>query len=157
MQTETLLKKSKACPRQDREVEDFVDFLAERAERRLVQTATKMSEEAFYKVWDNEKMPLRPFIVSATWCLSVPIYRSIGREKASGGSRQFRRLQRRASRSRPDGDYRSIKRHGECRGDRSHRVAESGTTEGIFHHARTYNHRKEIGVAQTRTARSTRP
>jgi len=36
------------------EVEDFVDFLRQRdQDRHLVSAATKMSEEAFRKVWDN--------------------------------------------------------------------------------------------------------
>jgi hypothetical protein len=38
------------------EVEDFVDFLAERerdSERQLVRTAAAASEPAFAKVWDN--------------------------------------------------------------------------------------------------------
>jgi hypothetical protein len=35
------------------EVEDFVDFLRQRGDRRLLQAATKLSEEAFQKVWSN--------------------------------------------------------------------------------------------------------
>ena len=36
------------------EVEDFVDFLCQRdADRRLSQAATKLSESAFARVWDN--------------------------------------------------------------------------------------------------------
>src|SRR5215207_10179282 len=36
------------------EVEDFVDFLRQRDEnRRLVEAATRLSEEAFAAVWDN--------------------------------------------------------------------------------------------------------
>jgi hypothetical protein len=36
------------------EVEDFVDFLSRREEhRRLVRAAAKLSEDAFYRVWDN--------------------------------------------------------------------------------------------------------
>ena len=36
------------------EVEDFVDFLCSRAERRsLVVTAAKLSETAFRNIWDN--------------------------------------------------------------------------------------------------------
>jgi hypothetical protein len=34
-------------------VEDFVDFLGQRDNRRLTQAATKLSEKAFAKVWDN--------------------------------------------------------------------------------------------------------
>ncbi len=37
------------------EVEDFVDFLAQREDRRLVHAATKLSEKAFKKVWDNPR------------------------------------------------------------------------------------------------------
>ncbi|HVF86461.1 MAG TPA: hypothetical protein VM866_02685 [Pyrinomonadaceae bacterium] len=56
MQTETLFEKIKSLPPERiAEVEDFVDFIAERAERRLVKAATKMSEEAFRNVWDNEE------------------------------------------------------------------------------------------------------
>ena len=36
------------------EVEDFVDFLQQRGERRrLTRTATKLSEVSFQKIWDN--------------------------------------------------------------------------------------------------------
>lgn len=34
-------------------VEDFVDFLGQRNDRRLTQAATKLSEKVFAKVWDN--------------------------------------------------------------------------------------------------------
>ncbi len=34
---------------------DLLDFLAEREERKLVQAATKLSEKAFEKVWDNDE------------------------------------------------------------------------------------------------------
>ncbi len=55
MQTESLIEKIKSLPPERiNEVEDFVDFIAERDERRLVQAATKMSEESFRNVWDNE-------------------------------------------------------------------------------------------------------
>ncbi len=38
------------------EVEDFVDFLRQRADdRRLTQAATKLSEDAFLRVWDNDE------------------------------------------------------------------------------------------------------
>jgi len=41
-------------PEKVAEVEDFVDFLCLRAQDRLLtQAATKQSEEAFRKVWDN--------------------------------------------------------------------------------------------------------
>jgi hypothetical protein len=56
MQTETLIEKIKSLPPERiSEVEDFVDFIAERDERRLVQAATKLSEESFREVWDNEE------------------------------------------------------------------------------------------------------
>ena len=36
------------------EVEDFIDFLCQRdADRRLSRAATKLSESAFARVWDN--------------------------------------------------------------------------------------------------------
>lgn len=41
-------------PERIAEVEDFVDFLKMRHEEgRLVQAATKLSEDAFRRVWDN--------------------------------------------------------------------------------------------------------
>lgn len=56
MQAETLIEKIKSLPpEQIGEVENFVDFIAERSERRLVQAATKMSEHSFHAVWDNEE------------------------------------------------------------------------------------------------------
>lgn len=56
MQTEILIEKIKSLPPERiREVEDFVDFIAERDERRLVQAAVKLSEESFRSVWDNEE------------------------------------------------------------------------------------------------------
>lgn len=56
MQTESLIEKIKSLPPERiSEVEDFVDFIAERDERRLVQAATKMSEDSFRNVWDNEE------------------------------------------------------------------------------------------------------
>ena len=56
MQTETLVEKIKQLPPQRiAEVEDFVDFLAQREERKLVQSAMKLSENSFRKVWDNEE------------------------------------------------------------------------------------------------------
>ena len=35
------------------EVEDFVEFLAQRKDRRLGQADAKLAEEAFRKVWDD--------------------------------------------------------------------------------------------------------
>jgi len=41
-------------PEKVAEVEDFVDFLCLRTQDRLLtQAATKLSEEAFRRVWDN--------------------------------------------------------------------------------------------------------
>lgn len=49
-----LIEKIKALPpERPAEVEDFVDFLRERAERRLMRAALRASEEALAKVWDN--------------------------------------------------------------------------------------------------------
>jgi hypothetical protein len=51
---ETLIEKIKSLPPERvAEVEDFVDFLSQREDRRLVQAATKLSEQTFQKVWDN--------------------------------------------------------------------------------------------------------
>jgi hypothetical protein len=56
MQTEGLVKKIKRLPsNRIAEVEDFVDFLAEREDRILVRVATKLSENAFEEVWNNEE------------------------------------------------------------------------------------------------------
>ncbi len=52
---QSLIEKIKALPaeRLD-EVEDFVDFIATRAQdRALTRAATRASESAFAKVWDN--------------------------------------------------------------------------------------------------------
>ena len=56
MQAELLIEKIRALP-QERiaEIEDFVDFLAEREERRLVTAAATLSEPAFREVWDNDE------------------------------------------------------------------------------------------------------
>ncbi len=37
------------------QVEDFIDFIAERDERRLVETAARFSERSFAKVWNNSE------------------------------------------------------------------------------------------------------
>jgi hypothetical protein len=52
---ESILEKLKRLPPERvAEVEDFVDFLRERAEeQRLVRSATKAAEPAFKRVWDN--------------------------------------------------------------------------------------------------------
>ena len=53
---EELIEKSKNLPPERiAEVEDFVDFIAQRDERRLVQAAAKLSEHPFIQVWDNEE------------------------------------------------------------------------------------------------------
>jgi hypothetical protein len=56
MQEETLIQKIlNLPPDKQAEVEDFVDFLSQRDEdSRLARAATKLSEEAFRQVWDNE-------------------------------------------------------------------------------------------------------
>ena len=55
MISEELIEKIKSLPPERvAEVEDFVDFIAQRDERRLVHAASKLSEESFSKVWDNE-------------------------------------------------------------------------------------------------------
>ena len=56
MREETLLEKIKGLPPERiAEVEDFVDFLAQRDERRLTQAAAKLSEGTFGRAWDNEE------------------------------------------------------------------------------------------------------
>lgn len=55
MVSEKLIEKIRSLPPQRiAEVEGFVDFLAQRDERRLVQSAARVSEETFKQVWDNE-------------------------------------------------------------------------------------------------------
>jgi len=56
MQEHGLIEKiRKLPPEKQAEVEDFVDFLNLRDEdRRLPQAATRLSEDAFLEVWDNE-------------------------------------------------------------------------------------------------------
>lgn len=56
MQVEELIEKiRKLPPERIVEVEDFVDFIAQRDDQRLVRAAQKLSEEAFLEVWDNEE------------------------------------------------------------------------------------------------------
>ena len=57
MQTaEILIEKIKILPPQKvAEVIDFVDFLMQREERKLVEAAGILSETAFSKVWDNDE------------------------------------------------------------------------------------------------------
>ena len=55
MSDQTLIEKIQSLP-PDRleEVEDFVDFLRTREQdRALVYAASRLSEDAFRKVWDN--------------------------------------------------------------------------------------------------------
>ena len=56
MQEQTLIEKIRGLPPDKQaEVEDFVDFLSQRDEdRRLTRAATRLSEDAFRQVWDNE-------------------------------------------------------------------------------------------------------
>ena len=51
----TLMEKIRSLPPDKiTVVEDFIDFLLTRSEERLlVYTATKLSEKAFAKIWDN--------------------------------------------------------------------------------------------------------
>lgn len=42
-------------PQRLAEVEDFMDFLRTREERRLTQAAARASEPAFASVWDNDE------------------------------------------------------------------------------------------------------
>jgi hypothetical protein len=55
MPQETLIQKIRSLPPERvSEVEDFVDFWKARdQERSLAQAASRLSEDAFRKVWDN--------------------------------------------------------------------------------------------------------
>lgn len=54
MQEKELIEKIRELsPDKIAEVVDFVDFLAHRTDRLLVQVAARISEPAFAKVWDN--------------------------------------------------------------------------------------------------------
>jgi hypothetical protein len=54
MQEEELIEKIKGLsPEKIAEVVDFVDFLANRDDRRLVEAASRISEPTFARVWDN--------------------------------------------------------------------------------------------------------
>jgi Protein of unknown function (DUF2281) len=51
-----LFEKIKVLPPQKiAEVVDFVDFLMQREDQKLVQSAMKLSEDSFNKVWDNDE------------------------------------------------------------------------------------------------------
>lgn len=54
-QEEEILAKIRGLPPDKlAEVEDFIDFLRQRTEeRKLVSATTRLSEDAFRKVWDN--------------------------------------------------------------------------------------------------------
>lgn len=53
---ELLFKKIEQLPPQRiTEVINFVDFLAEREEKNLVEAAAKLSEQSFGRVWDNDE------------------------------------------------------------------------------------------------------
>jgi uncharacterized protein DUF2281 len=54
MQDKELLEKIRSLPPDKiAEVADFVDFLASKDDRLLVEAAAKMSESSFASVWDN--------------------------------------------------------------------------------------------------------
>ena len=57
MQARELLfeKIERLPPQKIAEVINFVDFIVERDERKLVETATKFSEESFGRVWSNDE------------------------------------------------------------------------------------------------------
>lgn len=56
IQTETLIKKIQGLStRQQTEVQDFVDFLVQKDDKKFVEAAMKTSEKAFEQVWDNEE------------------------------------------------------------------------------------------------------
>lgn len=52
-QTALLEKINQLPPEAVAEVEDFVEFLKQKEERKLVQAAMKLSEQSFAQVWDN--------------------------------------------------------------------------------------------------------
>ena len=56
MQAEKLVEKIKQLPPvRVAEVEDFIDFLTQRDERRLTQAAMLTAEDSFRQVQDNEE------------------------------------------------------------------------------------------------------
>jgi hypothetical protein len=56
MQDKELIEKIKALPPDKiAEVVDFIDFLAHRDDRLLVEAAAKVSEPAFAAVWNNSE------------------------------------------------------------------------------------------------------
>ena len=53
---ELLFEKIEQLPPQKiAEVINFVDFLAEREEKKLLEAATELSEESFGRVWNNDE------------------------------------------------------------------------------------------------------
>lgn len=52
-ETALILKIRSLPPDGVAEVEDFVEFLAQRDDRRLTRESAKLGEKAFRKVWDN--------------------------------------------------------------------------------------------------------
>ena len=50
-----IVKLHRLPPEKVAEVEDFVDFLAQRDEQRLTRATTKLSEKAFGAFWDNPR------------------------------------------------------------------------------------------------------
>ncbi len=51
---DVLIRKIRSLPPDKvAEVEDFVEFLAQREDRQLTQAAVRLGEKAFRKVWDN--------------------------------------------------------------------------------------------------------
>lgn len=57
MQARELLfeKIERLPPQKIAEVINFVDFLAEREEKKLTEAAAKLSEPTFARVWDNDE------------------------------------------------------------------------------------------------------
>lgn len=55
IQKNDLIQKIQVLPKEKlAEVEDFIDFLLQKDnDRRLTKMASKMSESAFQKIWDN--------------------------------------------------------------------------------------------------------
>ena len=54
MRERVLIEKIRGLPPEKAaEVEDFVDFLAQRDDRRLTRAASRLSQNALEKVWDN--------------------------------------------------------------------------------------------------------
>ena len=53
-QSKRLIEKLQTLPRERiKEVEDFIDFLVQRQEQGLTDTAMRLSEPSFEEIWDN--------------------------------------------------------------------------------------------------------